>query len=251
MPRFAQLTISPACIPSMPLESLLALYSGMGYTRFEAFTSWVQSAFDWTEPPESYLERLDRYGMRVTSLHLPKVRMDRPDTLEDAVRAAQFADGLGASAVIFKAETAADYAAMGRRFLDRLDEEQIRAIPVLTNHSGTAISSIDDYRNVCQAIGDKRMKTLLEVGHFHAVGVAWREGYDFLGDSIRLVHLKDMIGPESVPYGTGEIDLPGLFAQLDAIGYTGQYVIEMDRKTPEDAQRYLREAVAYFRTYFH
>lgn len=48
------------------------------------------------------------------------------------------------------------------------------------------------------------------------VGGLWAEGFDLLGESIALVHVKDQVGPQSVPFGTGEVDLPGLFAHMKA-----------------------------------
>ncbi len=61
----------------------------------------------------------------------------------------------------------------------------------------------------------KRLLTLPEVGHFHSADVGWREAAEALGDSVALVHIKDQIGRQSVPFGTGEIDLPGLFRFFD------------------------------------
>lgn len=98
-------------------------------------------------------------------------------------------------------------------------------------------------------IGDPRMKTLLEAGHFHSVGVSWREGYDLLRDTIALVHIKDQVGRQSVPFGTGEVDLPGLFRWMRSVGYTGDYVVEMEVADPENTLRYLADALAYLRTY--
>lgn len=54
-------------------------------------------------------------------------------------------------------------------------------------------------------------------------------------NSIVAIHLKDTLPPtesfagqfKSVPFGAGCVDFPRRFAQLDKIGYTGPYMIEM------------------------
>ncbi len=92
------------------------------------------------------------------------------------------------------------------------------------------------------------MKTCLEVGHFHSAGVIWRDGYDLLGDSIRLVHIKDQVGPQSVPFGKGEVDLIGLFAHMKSVGYGGDYVVEMEVTDAENTIQYLADAIDYLKT---
>lgn len=54
-------------------------------------------------------------------------------------------------------------------------------------------------------------------------------------DSIVAVHLKDTLPPREdfpgqfkcVPFGAGCVDFPARFAQLESLGYTGPYMIEM------------------------
>ncbi len=122
--------------------------------------------------------------------------------------------------------------------------------PVLQNHYGTAISSLDDFERVLNGINDERMKTLLEVGHFHSAGVPWRDGYNLLEDSIALVHIKDQIGKQSVPFGTGEIDLPALWQHMESVGYTGDYVVEMEVSDTENTIKYLSQAVDFIQIHF-
>ena len=52
-----------------------------------------------------------------------------------------------------------------------------------------------------------------------------------------------------MPFGTGEIDLPGLFAHMDAAGYAGDYVVEMEVKDTENTLKYLADALAYMKRY--
>jgi sugar phosphate isomerase/epimerase len=242
-----RLVASPCCNPEMSLDEALGAYSALGFRKFEVFTSWARSAFDIDGDPGVYRERGERYGMPFISLHLPPVGDDLDATLERAVKAARFAKAVGAGIVLFKATSRANYIRSARPFLDAIQGLEIT--PVLQNHAGTAISSLDDFREVLDGIGDARMKALLEVGHFHKAGVSWEVAYALLAGRIALVHIKDMIGPRSVPFGTGEIDLPALFRRLEDGGYRGDYVVEMEVADREHTLRYLREAIDYLRTH--
>jgi sugar phosphate isomerase/epimerase len=241
-----RLTVSPCSNPELPLDDVLAAYSNLGYRSFEVFTGWAKSAFDINQPPEGYLELGRRYGMRFHSMHLPPVEDDLDATLDRAVRAARFAEALGVKVVLFKATSRENYIRAARPFLDAI--AGVAVTPVLQNHAGTPISTLGDFNEVLQGIADPRMATLLEVGQFHSVGVSWRTGYHLLGSTIALVHVKDQIGRQSVPFGAGEIDLPGLFAHMESVGYAGNYVVEMEVEDKENTLRYLSEARAFIRT---
>jgi sugar phosphate isomerase/epimerase len=238
-----KLVASPCCNPEMGLEEVLAAYSGLGFRKFEVFTSWAKSAFDIDADPAAYRALGERYGLRFTSFHLPAVGDDQAETPARAVQAARFAAALGVGVVLFKATSRPNYIRAARPFLDAIAEPGIT--PVLQNHAGAAISTLEDFREVLGGIGDPRMKALLEVGHFHKAGVPWQAGCDLLGDRIALVHIKDMIGGQSVPFGTGEIDLPALFRHLRAMGYDGDYVVEMEVADREHTLRYLQQALRY------
>lgn len=238
-----RLVISPCCNPELDLETALSHYASIGFKRFEIFTGWVRSAFDYRLNPSPYLDIAKRYGMSYYSFHLPAVTEREDESLQEAVEAAKFAAALGASIVLFKAKSRELYVRTAKTFLDAI--EGLQLTPVLQNHFGSPLSSLDDCRTVFEGIADRRMKTLLEVGHFHSAGVSWREAYEVLGDSIALIHIKDQIGPQSVPFGQGEIDLPGLFRHMDRVGYSGNYVIEMEVADRENTLAYLADAVQY------
>lgn len=241
----SNIVISPCCNPVFDLEEALSNYSKIGYTQFEAFTNWTSSQFHYTQKPEFYRNILKRYDMKVTSLHLPPINEeDLIGSLAEAVKAAKFAAGLGAEVILYKGTTRKAYIQGAKPFLDAI--EHLKVVPVLQNHINTAIETLADFREVIEGIDDSRMKTLLEVGQFHSVGVSWKEGYDLLGDSIALIHIKDQIGKQSVPFGQGEIDLIGLFRQMKSGGYSGKYVVELEVVDRENTLEYLADALDYF-----
>ncbi|MGQ9807666.1 MAG: sugar phosphate isomerase/epimerase family protein [Armatimonadota bacterium] len=238
-----RLAASPCCHPEMTVAEAMAAYSRLGFRKFEAFTSWVASAFDVDAPPSLYSDLAHRFGMSYSSLHLPPVTAEDDGSLERAVRAARFASAVGAPVVLFKASSRELYIRAGKAFLEMI--RGLELTPVLQNHAGSPITTLEDFGEVLEGISDPRMKTVLEVGHFHSAGVHWRDGHALLGDTVALVHIKDQIGSQSVPFGTGEIDLPGLFRHLREAGYKGDFVVEMEVEDRDNTLRYLSDAIEY------
>jgi sugar phosphate isomerase/epimerase len=227
----------------MSLEEALAAYARLGYHRFEVFTGWATSAADIHGDPAPCLALARKHGFEYCCIHLPPLSEDMDASLAEAVQATRFGAALGCRCCIVKAKRKQDFAAGAGRLLDAIDAFPI--IPVVQNHKGTAISTLADYLEVLGCVGDPRLQCLLEVGHFHSVGVPWREAYAALAGRIRHVHIKDQIGAQSVPFGTGEIDLPGLFDRLVADGYGGDVVVEMEVADKENTLAYLGDALTY------
>ena len=234
--------VSPCSNPELTLEECLKEYGALGYRRIELFTRWTRSAADPLADPERYVALATRYGFTYSCLHLPPLS-DDPASVSEAAWAARFAADIGCRCVIVKATRRELFAELGRQLLDAI--EPLPVIPVLQNHKGSPISTLDDYQAVIRALDDPRMFCTLEVGHFHSVGVPWPVAYDALAGRIRHVHLKDQVGAQPVPFGTGEIDIAGLLARLVEDGYEGDVVVEMEVEDKENTLRYLGEALAY------
>ncbi len=234
------LAASPCSNPELTLEDALIAYRHIGFHKFEAFDSWAASALDVTGDPAAYRSQAESYETTYSSMHLPAVD-DDDASIDRAVAACRFAEAIGAPVVLFKADTIENYIRAAGPFLDDIDD--IAVTPVVQNHSGAALATLEDYKRVLGGIDDERMKTVLEVGHFHSVGVAWQAGYDLLAGRIALVHIKDQVGDKPVPFGTGEIDLPALFDRLDADGYAGDIVVEMELQ--EDVLKHYADGVKY------
>jgi sugar phosphate isomerase/epimerase len=243
---FSRLAASPCCNPKMPLEELFGAYADMGFRKYEIFTTWVNAAFDIDTDPQIYRDLARRNGISFASMHLPPVRSDEPQSLKRSIRAARFAAELGAPVVLFKADSIERYVESAGRFLDAIDELPVAA--VLQNQVNTPISSLDDFRATLEGIDDDRMGALLEVGHFHSAGVSWQEGYDLLANRIRLVHIKDKAGTASVVFGTGEIDYPEFFRHMRDVGYTGDFVMEIEAGDREHTMDLMRESLTYLET---
>lgn len=239
------IAVSPCSNPELSLEECFRAYGALGYRRFEMFTSWCRSAANVLDDPQPYLDLAAKHGFAYCCIHLPALTEDLDASLPQAVQAARFGAAIGCRCAIVKAKRKQDFLAGTRDLLDSIADLPI--VPVVQNHKGTAITTLEDYLEVLHGVSDPRLMALLEVGHFHSVGVSWRQGYEALAGRIRHVHVKDQVGAHSVAFGAGEIDLPGLFARLVADGYGGDVVVEMETQDRENRLRYLGEALRYIK----
>jgi len=229
-PLLSQLVGSPACAPKCRLEELLPKYQELGFTKFEGFSEWAEARLDWRGDPAVARTHFQKNRISVSSFHLPLIRAGAMEEgLQNALTAARYAGILGARVVLLKAESKELFGKIGRLFLDTLEGEGIKLETAVQNHKGTAISTIGDYQEVFDSVGgDPRLKAVLEVGHFCRVGTGWKEGWDFLGERICLIHVNDIADGKSVLYGSGRVDFSGLVRRIKATAYAGDIVVELE-----------------------
>ena len=78
-------------------------------------------------------------------------------------------------------------------------------------------------------------------GNSASLGYHPREELSAYGDRLGSVHLKDRVrGGGTVPLGTGDADLPGLFTELRRLGYRGDLVLQVARGAPGDEVAWAR-----------
>ncbi len=245
-----RLVSSPVYSPHLPLEPVLEACNRLGFTKFEGFTEWAASKLDWRDDPATPRRLAESMGLRFSSFHLPTARSDADSEVSDLMVAARYGAGLGAKVVLFKAASRELYGSVGPRFLDALTVANLGLTPVLQNHRGGPIQTLEDFQEVLGRLNrDSRMKTLLEVGQFHRAGVEWRKGWEWMGGRIALIHVNDIRDGQSVLYGTGEVDLRGLMRQVRTSGYEGDIVVELElsnRETvPSETLEGVRRAVEH------
>jgi len=243
----ARLVASPASNPNWTREQAFPAWRALGFRKVEVFTTWVQSRYILSSDPIAYRALACSYELQPTSFHLPPVDPRKDANWRQMERAADAAKAMGARIVLFKARTIDDYAAAAPRALDRFEERGL--VGVLQNHKNTALSTLENTLEALERIDDPRMKVLLEVGHLHAASCPWERAYPALKDRIELVHVKDIANGQSVPYGEGEIDLPGLFATLEKDAYRGNVVVEIEIRDNPETDRHLKQAVDYLRAH--
>lgn len=240
-----QLAISPICNPEFSLEEALRAYANLGFKHFEIHNApGVGAKFLPDGDVPGFLALARKHGMDYTSFHLPVVKDEA--SFRAALEAARQAERLGCEALLFRAPTVEAYGEWLPRFLDETDG--LKPFVVVTNHKNTAISNLDDYREVLQRVDDSRLRCLLEVGHFHAVGIRWEEGYELLKGKVGLVHIKDIKDGSSVPYGQGEVDFGKLLRTLADDGYRGRIVVELEGNQDEGSTEQLAAAVEHLKS---
>lgn len=225
------------------LDEVLSSYSAMGYKKFELYMEGRGSSVQLEKGAEYYIGKAKEYNITYPSLHLGYIEEDMGKSFDEAVESAMLAEKLNIPVVVFNTTKKTHYAKALKRFLKCIEGHNIT--PIVQIHEGRAIDNIDDVIEVLNEVNDPRVKVLHEVGSFHNRGNSWKEVCDKFHGRIGLVHIKDMIGDQSVPLGKGEIDLPALFREMDKMGYHGDYVVEMATKDRENTNKYIADALKY------
>jgi len=117
----------------------------------------------------------------------------------------------------------------------------------LEPHYGSQIQYLEDYEAIFNQIRSPQVGITLDSGHFHSSGVDWKGLIHRYPERIYNFHVKDHVGMQSVPLGTGEIDLRGYIEELHAIGYEGALAVELEVTDPENLPRYCADAFVYLR----
>ena len=117
----------------------------------------------------------------------------------------------------------------------------------LEPHFGSQIQFFEDYEAIFDQIVSPQVGITLDSGHFHSAGVDWKRLIRRYPERIYNFHVKDHIGIQSVPLGTGDIDLHGYIEELHAIGYDGALAVELEVIDLENLPRYCTEAFVYLR----
>jgi sugar phosphate isomerase/epimerase len=126
-----------------------------------------------------------------------------------------------------------------------IEDKPIRL--ALEPHYGSQIQFLEDYDAIFDEIDSPQVGITLDSGHFHAAEVDWRRLIERYSDRVYNFQVKDHVGTQSVPIGSGEVDLRGYIEALHAIGYEGALAVELEVDDPENLPRYVAEAYVYLR----
>ena len=132
-----------------------------------------------------------------------------------------------------------------KALLPLIEDKPVRL--ALEPHYGSQIQFFEDYEAIFDQIESPQVGITLDSGHFHSSEVDWKSLIKRYPERIYNFHVKDQMGMQSVPLGTGEIDLRGYIEELHAIGYEGALAVELEVTDPENLPRYCAEAFVYLR----
>lgn len=90
------------------------------------------------------------------------------------------------------------------------------------------------------------VKANYDSGNSASLGYKVSEEFAAYGHRIGSVHIKDRkVGGGTVPLGTGDADLPGLFRGLAALNYGGDYVLQIARSASGQELPWIRENLSW------
>lgn len=234
------------------------MFERTGYRYVEIFTTWTNSRLDSeTEDPKTVRSQLEQYELMLSSLNLNNLKAgnkeERRAQLDAVRRGIDFAASLGTRIVNVKGggRTDEDMKALIEdtsslaEYIDGMTVDGEPMILCLGNHLGNRLQELTDFQTVFQHVDHPQVRVLVDIGHFHSARTDAATIMTALSSRIGLVHTKDQIGKESVPFGNGEIDNPKLLALLSDLGYSGFLVVEIEVEDKESIERYLADAKDY------
>jgi len=120
-----------------------------------------------------------------------------------------------------------------------------RALPVLEEtgvelHLETSLAP-DRFADLLARLAHPMVKVNYDSGNSASLGYDPRAEFDAYGARVGSVHIKDRVrGGGTVPLGTGDADLDGVFECLRDIGYQGDFVLQVARGPAGDEVRWAR-----------
>ena len=151
-----------------------------------------------------------------------------------------------------------DYRRMGRLLTELGRRTADVGIPLgLHNHMGGLSESPEEVRRVLDASDPRFVKLELDIAHYHQAGGKPVDAIREHAGRLLFLHIKDVESPvpggkpdsyRFVELGRGKVDVPGVFAALEAVKFDGWAIVELDdvpdkARTPKEsgeiAKRYL------------
>lgn len=221
-----QLVTSACCLPTLPREDLFAATARAGYAGVELFCSWTSAKADIAgEPASAFLG----HGVRVTALHLP-------GKVEEGLKAVDLAASAHVPQVV--AHGAGTPEDAGTWLAPVVRHAKTKGVEVVvTNHKGQSIETSAHVDAVLKACGGDQPWVLLEAGQYWAAGQDAFAALEHFHGRVKLVHIKDLDAQgRSVPFGTGVTPWREFMRALDASGYAGRVVVELELKNLPPAE---------------
>jgi inosose dehydratase len=160
-----------------------------------------------------------------------------------------------------RAVEAADIQRLGRLLTEIGKRTTDLGIPVAYHpHMGSIGEKPNDIDRVLDATDPKYVRLLLDVAHYQVGGGDPAAAVRRYADRLLFLHIKDVRRPiresgpsyEFVELGRGSVDLPGIFAALRDVAFSGWAVVELDdvpdqARTPKESaainKRYLQDVI--------
>lgn len=244
-----QLAFCSVCLHRHSLDDMLRIASAQGYKALEliAIPTWIHTDLR-AIAPEDLRRKIGDAGMEPIGLYPGGVDTSSEAAAENSVEYIRHTIGvakeIGVERVIFTGSARdgkLDAAINAYRSLVP-DLEAAGVTLCLENHYQNQLEFPDDYARVFEAIESPHVGMTIDTGHFTSSQVDVPALIAQFHDRIRHVHLKDHIGTQSVPIGTGETDNGGILKRLWKLGYRDYISLELEVEDYEHSEKYLAEA---------
>jgi inosose dehydratase len=202
------------------------------------------------DKPAALKELLDKHKLTFVALSSGNMRIDpavERDEMDAHFKKAQFVHALGGSFLQLTDErpkrtvTADDYKRMGRLLTELGKRTADVGVTVsYHNHMNNLGERPEEVRAVLAASDPKFVKLQLDTAHYQQGGGDPAAAIREFGDRLSFLHIKDLEAPvpgatgdlsrsyRFVEVGRGKVDFKKVFAALDAVGYKGWAIVELD-----------------------
>ncbi|WP_337061959.1 sugar phosphate isomerase/epimerase family protein [Kineococcus sp. G2] len=239
-----------------PLQEALSLIERIGAVEVDlgaipAVTDHVPVPF--TGNPQQYVAALAAHGLTAGAVNSDVGPLNDPALDEEALAATvrplvELAAATGAALVVpcggpsWEAHVD-DEADLTRcvenlRAISRLCGERDVRLLVEVLHHRRWVHDVVRADRVLDALGPQEIGLLLDTSHVVASGddvVAWARKH---AQRVERVHLRDAVpGDLNLGIGRGDVDFRGVLGALEAGGFTGTYVLELETHDVEESER--------------
>ena len=213
----------------------------------------------WGDRPAELKQLLAERKLTLVALSSGDVSLDpaaEQDMLAQHARNARFVRDVGGRYLQVIDErprgrnpVADDFRRMGRLLTEIGRRSADLGIPLgYHNHMGALGQSPDEVARVLAAADPKFVRLELDTGHYQQAGGDPAEAVRQHADRLLFLHIKDLdTSDRFVELGRGRVNFKAVFAALDAIGFDGWGVVELD--SVPDVARTPKESGAIARHY--
>lgn len=233
--------------------------SAVGFKGIQLRTS-VLAAYG--DRPAALGELLEKHKLTMVAFSSGNMRLDpavERDDMATHTRHARFVRDVGGLYLQMtdtrpkdRPVVAADYRRLGHLLTELGKRTADLGIPLAYhNHMNNTGERPEEVAAVVEAADPRYVKLLLDVAHYQQGGGDPVKAITQYKDRLLLLHIKDVVSPapgatgdlsrsyQFVELGRGKVNLPGVFAALKDVGFTGWAVVELDRvpdpaRTPKD-----------------
>jgi sugar phosphate isomerase/epimerase len=262
MPTLASTTtrdrvgISTISFRFRPLDEALAIIERLGATEVDLgaipdVTDHVPVPF--TGDPATYVAALKAHGLRAGAVNSDVGHLNDPELTQTTLAATvrplvALAAATGSTLIVpcgrnsydayVDEETDLETIATNLRYVAALCAEKNVRLLVEVLHHRRYVHSVERAEKVLDMVGPDVFGLLFDVSHIVASSddpVAWATRR---ADRVERVHLRDAVpGNLNLGIGRGDADFPATIGALEAGGFTGAYILELETHDVDEQDR--------------